>query len=328
MENIEDKSPDDTSSREKIDPLIIEKDIEKRISRLPSNKQRALYTAIAAVTSATLFLSACREINNLLPVNAETLPRIVVTVSTPQPEQTPVYVQDQAEINMERLFPPDLEFQGETNQLSEEASLIIEGVRNDYGVQFISPRYWEGLPNEVWGENEIAAVAEAISSLPPQYHNNNSRSPREILLLRGANSLSQGAGGGYANRQLILLTPSNFAPYENLRDEAGRLYGNQRNQLRATVVHEWTHSFTEAHPELVEDWITQTGWEQGAQGNWHKINPNNELSDGNADKFPVEDIAVSAAILVVNPTSLPEDRINFFLESSFYQDLWGLEELR
>lgn len=223
----------------------------------------------------------------------------------------------------ERRFPPDLGFTGEARKFEGEAARIIEGVERDFGVKIISPLTWEdsGQVNEnlPWSMKDVALVAESVSQLPPEYRTS-SRSPREILLLRSKGSASEGAGGGYASRRLILFTSETFSPDEKLHGYAGELYGYQRNHLRATVHHEYTHSFTESHPELGQLWIEKMGWKKDPSGNWTNDRPQNLIADGGADKNPGEDIAVSTAVMLVNPNILSTDRRDFFLTNEHYSN--------
>lgn len=232
------------------------------------------------------------------------------TISTTSPAEKP-------------NFPPDLVFTGPAHQYEDETTGIIDRVEKHFGVKIISPKTWgekgKEQPNLPWGTRDIAYVAQAISQLPPEYHNTN-RSPKEILLLRAPRSSSEGAGGGYANRRMILFTSETFDPEAEFRSPVpARLYRNQGNHLRASVVHEWTHSFDESKPDIITHFANQTGWEQ-VQGKWKNRNPENLIHDGGADTSPSEDLAVSAGIMSVNPDHLPADRKNFFLKEQVYSN--------
>lgn len=221
----------------------------------------------------------------------------------------------------ERQFPPDLVFTGEARKFEGDAAKIVEGVEKDFGVKIISPLTWEDngqvKENLPWSTRDIALVAESVSQLPPEYRTS-SRSPKEILLLRSKGSASEGAGGGYASRRLILFTSETFSPDEKLHGYAGELYGYQSDHLRAAVHHEYTHSFTEAYPEVGQLWEETTGWKKDTLGNWVNDRPQNLIPDGGADKNPGEDIAVATAVMLVNPNILSADRRDFFLTNEHY----------
>lgn len=240
------------------------------------------------------------------------------TVSIEAPSPTPAQP-----VDTERQFPPDLVFTGEARRFEGEAGRIIEGVEKDFGVKIISPLAWEDnsqiKENLPWSVRDIALVAEAVSQLPPEYRTSN-RSPKEILLLRSPGSVSEGAGGGYALRRLVLFTSETFSPDEMMHEKAGELYGYQRDHLRAIVHHEYTHSFTETRPEVGLQWVEEMGWKQDASGNWINEKSQNLIPDGGADKSPGEDIAVSCAVMLVNPKILSEDRRNFFLTNEHYSN--------
>ena len=216
-------------------------------------------------------------------------------------------------------FPPDLVFKGEAHQYNGDSETIIEGVKKDFGISIISPTTWgeKNEPNLKWDTRSIALIAEAISQLPPEYRSSN-RSPREILLMRSPGSTSEGAGGGYNGRSIILFISETFAPDEFLHGEAGRLYGYQRDHLRATVTHESTHSFCEAYPELLKTWIQQTGWVQEIDGKWINRDQTTLIHDGGADANPGEDLAVSAGLMHVQSSSLSKNRATFFLTNDHF----------
>ena len=222
----------------------------------------------------------------------------------------------------EKEFPPAYYYGGEAHQYDGEALAIIERAKEHFGVEITSPTRWmfgeEENENLRWSEREIGLVAEAISQLPPSYLNNNQRSPKQIILLKAPGSASEGAGGGYNGRQLVVYISETFSPDEKLHGPAGSLYGFQRDHLRAAVVHEWTHSFLEAHPKLEQEFVEKTGWMKDSNGDWANQKPDNLIHDGNADKFPGEDISVSAGLFLVNPDALPEDRLDFFLDNAYF----------
>lgn len=221
----------------------------------------------------------------------------------------------------EQQFPSDLIFTGEERKFEGEAARIIEGVEKDAGVKIISPLTWEEngqiKDNLPWSIRDIALVAESVSQLPPEYRVS-ARSPKEILLLRTPGSMSEGAGGGYGSRRLVLFTSETFSPDEKLHGYAGELYGYQRDHLRAAVHHEYTHSFTEAYPEVGYEWIEKTGWKKAVSGTWINDRPQNLILDGGADKSPSEDMAVSTSVMLVNPKMLSYDRRDFFLTNEHY----------
>lgn len=286
----------------------VKADIETSESRLSATKQNVLRKVAPLLVGASLFLAACQEIRPFILAAQEQAPPVVSVME---------------EQDLERPFPPDYIYTGRDHPYGQEAERIIDGVKKDFGVEMLSPTSWrveeeivETLP---WETREIAVVAEAISQLPPAYRTSE-RAPIQILLLKLPES--GGAGGAYGQRALLLFIPEDFLPPDKVFDvtETRRLYGTYRNHLRATVIHEYTHSFTEAHPEIFADWVEQVGWVQDSSGEWTNKNPENLIHDGRADETPGEDIAVSAGLMLVNPEVLSEDRLDFFLTNPHYSD--------
>ncbi len=218
------------------------------------------------------------------------------------------------------IFSPDLVFNGEKHQYEGKEAEIIEKIKSDFGVSIISPKIW-GEKNEInlkYGIKDIMCVAQTISQLPSEYWHS-SRSPKEILLLRVPGSNSEGAGGGYNSRRMVLYTSETFDPDLQFQDDKARkMYGKQGNHLRATICHEWTHSFVEENPALLNDFIGRTGW-KSIDDKWKNNNSANLIRDGGADVSPNEDIAVSAGLMLVNSEFLSDDRRNFFLSNPHYQ---------
>ena len=281
-------------------------DGQKKISR-----RDFLKTIGAAITILGLEAAGAAAVNFFLNNSGDKNKKPEVT--SPPPPTSPTANKDQ--------FPPDLVFTGEARPFEGEAAKIVEGLKKDFGVKIISPMTWENdgqvSENLAWNVQEIAPLAESISQLPPEYRNS-SRSPREVLLLKTPGSKSEGAGGGYASRRLVVYISEAFASNEMLHGQALELYGQQRDQLRASVHHEYTHSFIEAHPDVLSEWGQKTGWRQDKPGAWSNDRPQNLIPDSGADKSPNEDIAVSAGIMLVNPTAISEDRRNFFLTNEHY----------
>lgn len=217
-------------------------------------------------------------------------------------------------------FLPDIVFGGETYSYDGESASLIEKIKNNYGVSIISPKTWgeNNEPNLPYGLEEISYIAETINQLPPEYLYS-SRSPKEILLLRGVGSLNEGAGGGYYRRRLIVFTSEKFDPDSQMQIQSEIPYGTQKNHLMALIVHEYTHSFIETYPEIMNDWNQQMKWIKKPDGSWINQNPQNLPHSGNADLYPWEDIAVSTSLMFVNPSSLSADRISFFLKNQHYQ---------
>lgn len=65
------------------------------------------------------------------------------------------------------------------------------------------------------------------------------------------------------------------------------------------------------------------GWSQNSEGERINSRPENlKFLRGSsaAMPHPVEDIAESSAMMVINPAVLSEDRIKFFLNNPYYKD--------
>jgi hypothetical protein len=85
-------------------------------------------------------------------------------------------------------------------------------------------------------------------------------------------------------------------------------------------MHEWTHSFTEAEPEILLEWRKATDWVYDFTSNtWVNSSPEDIPDAANARLDPVEDIAVSAQLMLVNPEILCHKRKNFFVNHPRYQ---------
>lgn len=288
-----------------VDLTSIETEIDKRESRLSKRKKEVLKRVAPLLLAAASFLSTCQDIG----------PPSIAVEQAPTP--TPIVIQTEERVTApERESLRDFVYQDEVHTYEGETARIIEQAKRDFGVEILSPTTWvvdeETVENLPWSTRDVAIVAEAVSQLPPAFRNSE-RAPLQILLIRLPGSVSEGAGGGYTQRNLILFTSETFSPDSQMHAEAGELYGLQRDLLRAAVHHEYAHSFIEAHSELISEWAKQTGWTQDSEGKWVNKNPENLIREAGADSFPWEDIAVSTGLMLVNPKALSEERRNFFL---------------
>lgn len=224
-------------------------------------------------------------------------------------------------------YTPGFVFTGEIRTFDGEDAKTVTGIEKEFAVKIISPITWDDdngqiQANSAWTSEEIALLAKSMRQLPPEYRSS-SRSPKEIILFKGSgpDSDNEGVGGGYINRSVLFFISAAFGPDRDFRGEvAGKVFGKQGDNMRANVTHEYTHSFIEAHPELLDDWVQQMGWKQEGSSVWSNSKPQNLLSVDRADDNPVEDIAVSAGLMLVNPAALSKDRINFFLTNKHYAD--------
>lgn len=214
----------------------------------------------------------------------------------------------------------------EANIFSENVANSVKEAEARYGIQIVSPSFF-GLnnePNRLWLDDWIKIVLETLPKLPPEYLTS-PRSPKKILLLCAQGSTSEGAGGGYANRELALFLSETFNPNSGFSGDASRLFSSQGKQLESTIVHEYTHSFTEAFPDVLQEWIQKMGWAQD-NNNWINSNPSSLIPEAEADKSPIEDIAVSAQLMYANPTILSSERRQFFLENPHYKNWSSVTE--
>lgn len=301
-----------TPELEAVDLAAIEAEIDKKESGLSERKQKILKKVAPLLIVAASFLAACQSPGTLT----------VAVVQEPTPTPIVVQTEERVFVQEEELLPA-IVYEGETHKYEGETERIIENAKRDFGVEIISPTAWmvdeEIVENRPWETWDIAIVAEAISQLPPAFRISK-RAPLQVLLLRLPGSMSEGAGGGYAQRNLTLYTSEAFSPDSQIHGAGGELYSLQRDHLRAAVHHEYTHSFTEAFPELVLDWVKQTGWIQDPEGKWINQRPENLIHDGGADQSPWEDIAVSTSLMLVNPSVLSQDRREFFLTNPHFSN--------
>lgn len=272
---------------------------------------------LPAVTVTALALASCRDIDSI----QET--RIV------QPDTSAAEITDESVdsihgigVSNEILSDEHFLYVGKMHQYNTETRAIIENIEGKSKARIISPTdlvsregYKQNMP---WQSEEFKVISEAVSMLPGAYIEDNYRSPIEILLLKAPQSQENfGVIGGYANRAITLEIFETFSPDGSFEYP----YYNQKDLLLGAIIHEWTHSFTEAHPGILLHWQKSTGWSQNMLGEWVNDRPENLnfLFGLSADTpNPIEDIAVSSAMMVVNPKALDEERIQFFLTNPYY----------
>lgn len=240
------------------------------------------------------------------------------SVASAHDNPAPVRVREDVKTKAKELdFGPDIVFTGESYVYGGESKDLIDSLKRDFGVKVMCPTEWEGKPNRVWDLESIKIVDQAIRDLPQEYLSS-SRSPKEMLLCRQPGSTNDMAGGDYNSRRVILATSDNFEPDKPLSQPYQFIFGTQKDVLVATLTHEYTHSFTEANPKLLEKWINATGWEKDEDENWTNPYKNELIPAYGANMNPVEDIAVSTSLIKCHPGMLLERRKNFFKEEQPY----------
>lgn len=197
-----------------------------------------------------------------------------------------------------------------------EVKDVINYVEDKYEVQLPDPstKYpTANYPhNSLWRLPEIRILRTTFDELPSTYFNH-AHAPEVVLVYKQGSSGS--AGGGYDPKigYLLIFLPENFDPNVTFPDNsiAQAYYKTEGKHLEAVIAHEMTHGIDESNfPYLLIDWCNATCW-QRQNGSWTNSCPQDMLHDGGADKDPVEDIAVSASLYVVNPSVLSQSRFQF-----------------
>ncbi|HHT9138686.1 MAG TPA: hypothetical protein ACFYEK_15755 [Candidatus Wunengus sp. YC60] len=222
-------------------------------------------------------------------------------------------------------YGPDIDFTGlPMYRYDNDTQKIIENTENTLGIKILSPRFWlKGADNLPWLSRDINYLTEYLLQLPANYLFSD-RSPKQIALIKTLGTSSQGVGGGYTSRGLMLFLAEDFSAEATMPGEAGKIYGLQKMHLKYRIGHEYTHSYIEAQNSLLPDFEKQTGWNL-VNGVWVNKLPQNLIHEDNADHNPNEDIATSFGRLFINPSTsyVSNDRHQFFASNPLYHD-WAL----
>ncbi|KKT72569.1 MAG: hypothetical protein UW68_C0033G0016 [Candidatus Collierbacteria bacterium GW2011_GWB1_44_6] len=298
-------------------------------SEVPHNFSLKWKHIVPAIVLTSLALQACQPTPVARSLAKESVPPPTPhaeTVGTPALfNSTPSYTQLEAATPVEPQLPiPDLVYTGETLEYGTSRQDVIDRIEQNYGVKVICPALNEnGEPNQLPAITTFLIIEDSLRSLPPAYLQS-SRHPKEILLYQSdLPDLEGGLVANYQNRQLTLTLPTTFDFEEPTLYMYQEIYGSQEALLRAVVIHELTHSFTEAHPELIDDWIIQTGWIKNITADGSIYWSNDFLLQWQIDidtYNPIEDLAISASIFDANPGYLTSNRQKFFLDHREFSD--------
>jgi hypothetical protein len=222
-------------------------------------------------------------------------------------------------------FPP--RDYGRLNEFTGAELQIVDLIKRQYGISVISPRTWsidgEEFKNEPWNAGELTVIWEVIGDLPPSYLDQEVR-PREIVLKKMPWNAEEGERGRIPDpRTMYLSLYEGFHVYR--AGQPGEVFGDPRGMIRFVVGHEWSHLFTASHPEVLQDWIKATGWEQDEHGEWVNEEIQGIAGIASGSSVPDEDFANSVAFMDVNPALLSSDRIDFFRDCKYF-DGWGALE--
>ena len=189
---------------------------------------------------------------------------------------------------------------------------LIKDIKTKYQLDINSTTFyihgrhiWRNL---AWSEEEIETLSITMDTLPAPYFFDNERSPQEVFLIKRPMTDFDDLEGGYANRKIFLKIPQIFYLDSPIPAPTGAFIKNYKDYLQVVIGHEWTHSFTESHPELVDQWAQRTGWYKKADGSWRNDNYWVIFPDIEVLKNPVEDIATSVGLMLVSPEVLTQDR--------------------
>jgi len=224
---------------------------------------------------------------------------------------------------------PTLKFSKETDicyGYEGEAGRVIDEVYAEYGLPILSPKEWLGEPNLPWPDEAVVLVANALRLLPADYLYSFNL-PKYLFLNRIPGTSSPYAGGlsfgGFGEFHTSLFVSDGFS-FDNCPPGVElAVYGDARRQMLGTVCHEFTHIFVFLNPVYQNLFNEAVGWFQNEDGLWVNLRPENLMHEAEADVKPYEDIAVSAARMLINPDALSEDRKKFFRETLLFSKWIG-----
>lgn len=208
-------------------------------------------------------------------------------------------------------FPQDYTYEGKTLEFSPGQANTIKVLKEQFGLDTVSPETWHDARNLLWEPEETNAILEANRRLPWIYHHH-PRSPKIVLFLKPTGTAGGSEGGNYTGRGIEMLLPEDFNVTAKPNGRRADYFSSNREALIAAHVHEQTHSVQEAYPDIVEEWVRLMGWSQDETGNWRNNDPDSLIQYGNSRADPSEDMASSAGVMVVNPNALSENREKFF----------------
>ena len=201
------------------------------------------------------------------------------------------------------------------------------------GVIVTSPLTWNDGVGEVenlpWTDEEIGILADAMDLLPNNYFNGGSN-VKEIILLkyidRDENLITR---GGYRDGILELFIPPDFSIDDIPPVAYGRYFKSKGEMLEFTFIHEWTHGFIEANPDILwKDWVESTDWMQNTRGQWINENRFETFPYAGGQDNPIEDIANGVALMALNSERLNQDRLEFFVNNRYFNGWKPVMEYR
>lgn len=269
-----------------------------------SASARIKRTLLATTLVMATFLSSCR------PINGHTTPN-----TTNSGEGHSLYDKIYEQNTME----------GEI-ELPDIVQHAVDQVEQALQVEIIMPKSYGENINIMWTPDEITEIQTAIEALPPQFVSNNARRPLSITLIQDPDEPSGGCGGGYANLSMALFISAGYP--KDMTSISPSFNGGWTNleHIKFASGHEWAHSMLEAHPDLLDAWVNSQGWSQ-ENGIWVNSRPENLYYSGNAEKYPWEDFASKVGTMLVDPSEVPIDNVQFFQGNEYFEG-WQLLNLQ
>lgn len=323
------------------------RDIVRMIEQLPPKVRLLLVPVVLAVAqlacagetqSVSIESASLPEINPtetshteaVMPTPSLTpliLPEITETLT---PTETPLLAPTAIAANPEEVKYGTVWQSYELHNYRDERADVIKRVYDTYGVAIVVPVVPEiylvnnnegeskidvlRVVNAEWTLDDLMIIEEAINKSPQEFFGTDTY-PLQIALVKFDKEV-EGIGGWYNGRNMMITVPSSFQAEAKPFDDWDGLVENQRDELISTVIHELTHSYTEAHPEFLDEYADVRGWYMDSEGNWKNSDPNSipDIKDWNNN--PTEGVAFDVPIMIFDSAMLPEE-VRTFLETSF-----------
>ncbi len=271
-------------------------------------KTRIYKNLISLSLECALFLTSCLPvINKKSDIKPTDTPKsLVVEVTTLPTENAKLMKATEQPISL--------------NSFDSMSLNLISQITTKYGIKVISPQIVACKQNIVWSSGEIEILLDTLDELPPAYIYHNSKFPHLIKLYKPVNT-SGSSGGVYADSAIDLYLPSDIVWYDDP-------YNKQRDHLKGSIIHEFTHSYIAAHPKILEDFIYKTGWKKNYSEQWYLPIDAEMPPTSYAYNNPAEDLAETVDNAKIDPMLLSPKRINFLLAHDDFAGWDALEPYR
>lgn len=201
------------------------------------------------------------------------------------------------------------------NALSPEQLQIVESIKEKYGIQTVSPVFWDGKTNLVWTTNEMEILADTIQKLPPSYLKG--KMPEYIYLVKPKGTVGSAGGESVAAEYIFFCIPSD---------------GAQTKDLKVDIVHEFTHNRFNTDLDTQKSFEVSVGWYQDPTTLiWKNIYPEFLQYTWYSDypSFnPLEDLSETVGFAYTDPSKLDQKRIDFLLTNPAFDGWEAIDSLR